>query len=74
MFDILGPREAVSEGLTAPKLDRLLVKKRRTHREPGQALDLSAERPVASGAFKPGSTSPAWSQKFPAPSAATAST
>lgn len=54
VFDILGPREAVSEGLTAPKLDQLLVKKRRTHREPGQALDLSAEKPVASGAFRPG--------------------
>lgn len=54
VFDILGPREAKSEGLKEPKLDQLLVKKRLTHREAGQDLDLSEEKPVVSGAFKPG--------------------
>lgn len=65
VFDILGPREAKCGGLKEPKLDQLLVKKRLTHREAGQHLDLSAERPVASGAFKPGN---GWQEvKFNAP-------
>lgn len=38
VFDILGPREAKSEGLKEPKLDHLLVKKRQTHREEGRRL------------------------------------
>ncbi len=54
IFDILGPREAKSEGLKEPKLDQLLVKKRQIHREPGQNLDLSGEKPVFTGSFKPG--------------------
>lgn len=54
VFDILGPREAKSEGLKEPKLDQLLVKKRQIHREPGQDLDLSGEKPAYSGSFKPG--------------------
>lgn len=54
IFDILGPRDTRCEGLKEPKLDQLLVKKRLTHREPGQNLDLSAERPVATGTFKAG--------------------
>lgn len=54
VFDILGPREAVSEGLTEPLLDQLLVQKPLTHREDGQELDLSGETPVAVGSFAPG--------------------
>ena len=54
VFDILGPREAKSEGLKEPKLDQLLVKKRQIHREPGQKLNLSGEKPVFSGTFKAG--------------------
>ncbi len=54
VFDILGPRDARTEGLKEPKLDQLLVKKRVTHREPGQSLDLSGETPVLEGSFKPG--------------------
>lgn len=54
VFDILGPREAKSKGLKEPKLDQLLVKKRQIHREPGQNLDLSGEKPAFSGSFKPG--------------------
>lgn len=65
VFDILGPREARSEGLKEPKLDHLLVKKRQTHREEGQALDLTSETPVASGEFKPGN---GWQEvRFTAP-------
>lgn len=54
VFDILGPRQAKSEGLNEPKLDQLLVQKPLTHREPGQNLDLSAEKPVATGSFAAG--------------------
>ncbi len=65
VFDILGPREAKSEGLKEPKLDQLLVKKRLTHREAGQNLDLSDEKPVVAGSFKPGN---GWQEvKFNAP-------
>ena len=65
VFDILGPREAKSEGLRAPKLDQLLVTKRLSHREEGQNLDLSAETPVVTGSFKPGN---GWQEvKFSAP-------
>ena len=54
VFDILGPREAKSEGLDEPKLDQLLVKKRQIHREEGQSLVLDGENPVCAGSFKPG--------------------
>lgn len=54
VFDILGPREARSEGLKEPKLDQLLVKNRQAHRKEGDNLDLTADKPVAAGAFKPG--------------------
>ena len=54
MFDIVGPREAKSEGLKEPLLDQLLVKKPLIHRNEGEQLDLSAEKEVLSGSFKPG--------------------
>ncbi len=54
VFDIVGPREARTEGLKEPKLDQLLVKKSLVHREEGQNLDLKGEKPVYSGTFKPG--------------------
>ncbi len=54
VFDILGPREAKSEGLKEPKLDQLLIQKRLTHREDGQNLNLAAETPVVTGTFKDG--------------------
>ncbi len=54
VFDILGPREARSEGLKESKLDQLLVQKPLTHRTEGQKLDLSGEKPVVAGSFKPG--------------------
>ena len=54
VFDILGPREAVSEGLTKPLLDNLQVQKPLTHRESGETLDLTTENSIYSGSFQPG--------------------
>lgn len=54
VFDILGPKEAKSEGLDKPVLDKLLNEKRLVHRNEGESLDLSGETPVISSAFKPG--------------------
>jgi len=54
VFDIMGPRDVKSEGLSTPLLDQLLVQKPLTHRAEGESLDLSADRPVLAGSFKPG--------------------
>ncbi len=54
VFDITGPREARSEGLRQPLLDKLSVPEPQTHREPGQTLDLNGLKPVATGQFAPG--------------------
>ncbi len=54
VFDVIGPREARSEGLKEPKLDQLLVQKPLTHRLEGQNLDLTGVKPVVTGEFKPG--------------------
>lgn len=65
VFDIVGPKEARSEGLDKPLLDQLLVNKPLTHRKKGENLDLTAEKPVLSGSFKPGN---GWQEvKFPTP-------
>lgn len=54
VFDIMGPKEAVSFGSKTPELDKLLVKKPLTHREPGQELDLEGSKPVVSSSLTPG--------------------
>lgn len=54
VFDIVGPKDAVSEGLTTPLLDNLQVQKPLTHRNEGENLDLSNLTPVLSGEFDPG--------------------
>lgn len=54
VFDILGPRKAVSSGLTEPLLDNLNVAKPTAHREEGKTLDLSNEKPVMTGSFDAG--------------------
>ena len=54
VFDIVGPKEARSEGLREPLLDQLQVQKPLTHRREGEHLDLSGEKPAFSGSFKPG--------------------
>jgi hypothetical protein len=65
VFDIIGPREAKSEGLNAPLLDQLLVQKPLIHRQEGQNLNLSPEKPAYSGSFKPGN---GWQEaKFASP-------
>nr|WP_259322007.1 beta-galactosidase [Bacteroides stercorirosoris] len=54
VFDIVGPKEAKSEGLSEPLLDQLLIQKPLTHRNEGENLDLSGEKPAFTGSFKPG--------------------
>lgn len=54
VFDIMGPKKAVSEGLKAPLLDNLLVAKPASHREEGQNLNLAGEKPVLTGTFDAG--------------------
>ena len=54
VFDIIGPKDARSEGLRQPLLDQLQVQQPPVHRAEGESLDLSAERPVAAGSFAPG--------------------
>ena len=65
VFDIIGPKDARSEGLRQPLLDQLQVQQPPVHRAEGESLDLSAERPVAAGSFAPGN---GWQEvKFDAP-------
>ncbi len=65
VFDIVGPRKARSEGLSAPLLDQLQVKKPLTHRTEGQTLELATETPVLSARFGTGN---GWKEvKFGAP-------
>ena len=54
VFDIIGPKEARSEGLKQPLLDQLLVTKPTTHRKKEQTLNLKDEKPVLVAAFQPG--------------------
>lgn len=51
VFDILGPSKLESYGSKSPELDKLLVSKPLTHREPGQQLDLSGIKPVIESSF-----------------------
>lgn len=54
VFDIVGPKEARTEGLEEPILNQLLVNKPLTHRNKGEELQLAGETPVLSGSFKAG--------------------
>lgn len=54
VFDIVGPKETRCEGLTEPLLDKLLVPRPLVHREEGQNLDLTGEKPVVTSSFAPG--------------------
>ena len=54
VFDIIGPKEARTEGLEEPILNQLLVNKPLTHRNEGEELRLAGETPVLSGSFKAG--------------------
>ena len=54
VFDILGPRQATTEGLKQHIIDKLLMPKPLTHRKEGQTLDLSGRKPIHEGSFQPG--------------------
>ena len=54
VLDLLGPQEAVVTGITEPILDMLRAEAPMTHRKAGESLDLSGEKALASGNFKPG--------------------
>lgn len=54
VFDIIGPKNAHCEGLRQPLLDQLQVQTPPLHRAEGESLELSEERPVATGSFAPG--------------------
>ncbi len=54
VFDIVGPKQAVSEGLTEPLLDNLLVQKPLTHRQEGENLQLAGLTPALTGSFNAG--------------------
>lgn len=54
VFDIVGPKEARTEGLEEPILNQLLMNKPLTHRNKGEELRLAGETPVLSGSFKAG--------------------
>lgn len=60
VFDIVGPKEAASEGLKTPLLDNLQVQKPLTHRLEGEELDLNGVTPVLVGTFNPGN---GWQEK-----------
>ena len=54
VFDIVGPREAKCEGLAEPIINQLQQVKPLIHRTAGETLDLSAEKPSLTSAFKAG--------------------
>ena len=65
VFDVIGPKEAKSEGLDKPIIDKLQNAEPPIHRTEGQNLNLSGEQPVAAGQFKAGN---GWQEvKFSAP-------
>ncbi|MCM1476057.1 MAG: beta-galactosidase [Muribaculaceae bacterium] len=65
VFDIVGPKEAKTEGLKTPILDKLQINKRLSHREEGENLNLNGEKPIVSGSFEEGN---GWQQSnFPVP-------
>ena len=66
VLDVMGPRgEKTIEGLQKPIIDKLNLDRPQTHRLEGQTLDLTGEKPVFEGEFKPGN---GWQEvKFDAP-------
>ena len=54
VLDIIGPKEVVVWGQDKPELNMLQIDKPQTHRQEGQQLDLSAEKPVNEGTLKAG--------------------
>ena len=54
VLDVVGPKEKVVWGQKEPELNKLQLAGPVTHRLEGQNLDLSGEKPVKVGQFKPG--------------------
>ncbi len=55
VLDVMGPRgERTIEGLQKPIINKLNLDAPQTHRLEGQTIDLSGEKPVKEGEFKPG--------------------
>ena len=54
VFDIVGPRQARSQGFKEPVLDRLSLASPQLHRGEGDTLNLASFTPVLAGTFRPG--------------------
>ena len=54
VFDVIGPDDAVSEGLDKPIIDKLQNAEPPIHRQEGENLNLSGESPVKTGSFAAG--------------------
>ena len=54
VFDVVGPKDAITEGLTKPIIDKLQEFEPPIHRKEGEQLDLSEETPVIAGQFAQG--------------------
>lgn len=54
VFDVVGPRDARSEGLTAPIIDRLQVQRPATHDDAARRPELSSARPTATATLPAG--------------------
>lgn len=65
VFDVIGPKDAICEGLSTPIIDKLLNAEPPIHRNDGENLDLSGEESIVSGTFSGGT---GWQEvKFPSP-------
>ena len=68
VLDLLGPEKATITGLNKPILDMLRAEAPMTNRKEGENLDLTSEKPIATGALKAGN---GWQEvKFDAPAKA----
>lgn len=54
VFDIIGPRQARSQGFKEPVLDRLSLAQPQLHRREGETLNLASSSPVLAGTFRSG--------------------
>ena len=65
VFDIIGPKDAKTEGLSKPIIDKLQNEEPPIHRKEGERLDLSGEQAIKTGSFAPGN---GWQEvKFDSP-------
>lgn len=65
VFDIIGPKDAKTEGLSKPIIDKLQNEEPPIHRKEGERLDLLGEQAIKTGSFAPGN---GWQEvKFDSP-------